>query len=862
MKPIYLEFCGLNSFSETASVDFNKLLQGGVFGIFGDTGSGKSTILDAIHFALYGKVDRASNSAVDCINHRVDKMRVLFEFELTQDGGRRTYRIERERRRKNAVTKAYLYEIVDSKILAVAEGTRDVDLAIGEIVGLTFEDFKTCIALPQGDFAKLVKAQPSDRVKLVARLFNLEKYGDKLYQTVAQKQRSAETEAKLIEAKMGESVRLTEENQKELEERLASERADAEAEKKALLRADEKFREIEAIKKQKTDYDTLTAKIERLYAQFTEMEQKRKRVEGLPVAKRITEQAQTLINLTQEKNALLIEEKQIRLTGEETKRKLEEAKAEIASKNYEAKIVKINLDIEKHEALRQEVAQVERAEKELKACQAEYRVLISKCPEEDFDKKQTDIETEIASLGDDEDLLGYIKRHFKGVVLGDTYEEVRADLKELADKHPATQEDILPLLKKYTLTASTEGLDFAQANIAFKEIEKKKKGLVKELETLKKRRLDFEANEREKQSVKNRGERLRKDYETAKAKITALNELPTKEELIKSLDDLKKEQSSKETALEKLREKQTEATAKTAQITTLLAENEKAFIQGEKALALSVEEYGVGVEEASLTVKLVGDEKKAKEETDEFFETLHKCVAQKQNFDEGKIVAYNESVYESAKAEKERLTERVNESNRRIGATELALQDIREKLAKKKELEKELQAKQKYADLCDELKKLLHGNKFLEFVASEYLQEICASASDTLSHLTGGRYYLRYEEKEFKVADNFDGGNLRAVRTLSGGETFLVSLSLALALSKAICLKSLRPIEFFFLDEGFGTLDGKLVETVMDTLGKLGKDFSIGLISHVEELKRRIERKILVAPATERSGSTLRTVIY
>ena len=123
--------------------------------------------------------------------------------------------------------------------------------------------------------------------------------------------------------------------------------------------------------------------------------------------------------------------------------------------------------------------------------------------------------------------------------------------------------------------------------------------------------------------------------------------------------------------------------------------------------------------------------------------------------------------------------------------------------------------------------------------------------------LTGGRYFLRYD-KEFKVGDNLDGGNLRAVKTLSGGETFLVSLSLALSLSAAICQKSLRPIEFFFLDEGFGTLDDKLVDTVMDVLGKLSKTFAVGLISHVEELKHRIDNKLLVAGATESSGSKVR----
>ena len=82
-------------------------------------------------------------------------------------------------------------------------------------------------------------------------------------------------------------------------------------------------------------------------------------------------------------------------------------------------------------------------------------------------------------------------------------------------------------------------------------------------------------------------------------------------------------------------------------------------------------------------------------------------------------------------------------------------------------------------------------------------------------------------------------------------------------MSGAICAKSLRPIEFFFLDEGFGTLDEKLVDVVMDVLEKLrSKHFSIGLISHVEELKHRIDNKIIVSGATDRSGSSVRVEAY
>ena len=121
-------------------------------------------------------------------------------------------------------------------------------------------------------------------------------------------------------------------------------------------------------------------------------------------------------------------------------------------------------------------------------------------------------------------------------------------------------------------------------------------------------------------------------------------------------------------------------------------------------------------------------------------------------------------------------------------------------------------------------------------------------------------YFLRYEGGTvgFTVGDNLNGGKTRGVYTLSGGETFLVSLSLALSLSAEICLRSLRPIEFFFLDEGFGTLDEHLVDTVMDSLERLkSENFSIGIISHVEELKHRIDKKLIVKKATETHGSQI-----
>ena len=261
------------------------------------------------------------------------------------------------------------------------------------------------------------------------------------------------------------------------------------------------------------------------------------------------------------------------------------------------------------------------------------------------------------------------------------------------------------------------------------------------------------------------------------------------------------------------------------------------------------------LDEAKSLIERVGDVHKGKEECNTFFERYAALQRTYEETDERAFADFDETALTVAR---ETLSLAREERDRLYGEFAAKKSDfvrIANLHERYKVFEKELIECEKEKKTCEELKNLLKGNKFLEFIASEYLQEVCVGASKTLLSLTGGRYFLQYD-KDFKVGDNLDGGNLRSVKTLSGGETFLVSLSLALSLSAAICIKSLRPIEFFFLDEGFGTLDEKLVDTVMDVLGKLGKqNLTVGLISHVEELKHRIDNKILVTGANESHGS-------
>lgn len=160
---------------------------------------------------------------------------------------------------------------------------------------------------------------------------------------------------------------------------------------------------------------------------------------------------------------------------------------------------------------------------------------------------------------------------------------------------------------------------------------------------------------------------------------------------------------------------------------------------------------------------------------------------------------------------------------------------------------------------AETLQGFLRGNAFISFLADERLQHICRTASHQLLELTGGRLEIGTTSEEgFYIRDNGNGSVTRPPSTLSGGETFLVSLSLALALSDSLRVGR-APLEFFFLDEGFGTLDNELLDIVMDSLERLraGSARAIGVISHVRELRERLPRRLIVTPADESEGSDI-----
>ncbi|WP_152392144.1 SbcC/MukB-like Walker B domain-containing protein [Paenibacillus guangzhouensis] len=184
MKPIHLKLSGLQSYRDAQEIDFTALCETGLFGIFGPTGSGKSTVLDAITLAMYGKVERAANGTQGIMNLNENQLAVSFTFELLSVDGPKRYRVERRFKRMNEIsisnTVSRFVEITAEGEAVLADKLADVTRCVEEIIGLTITDFTRAVVLPQGKFAEFLALKGSERRQMLQRLFHLEKYGDEL----------------------------------------------------------------------------------------------------------------------------------------------------------------------------------------------------------------------------------------------------------------------------------------------------------------------------------------------------------------------------------------------------------------------------------------------------------------------------------------------------------------------------------------------------------------------------------------------------------------------------------------------------------------------------------------------------------
>lgn len=334
--------------------------------------------------------------------------------------------------------------------------------------------------------------------------------------------------------------------------------------------------------------------------------------------------------------------------------------------------------------------------------------------------------------------------------------------------------------------------------------------------------------------VRNLQDTIQKEYEEVKKKKEEINEIF--QDTVRRV----KEEEGKQIVLE------ADILKKQQQLKEALLKEEIDSVEEGKALWLSEQES-----------------KKLLQEINSFNEMKNKL--------EGRIEAIlhklngqhvTEEEWEQICEEKKECDRRRKELEEQYVTIKNSVEELEIKEKKQKELFGKMEETEHKLAVLDELERLFKGKKFVEYVAAERLYYISLEASKRLKEITNGTYGIEVDRNSrFMIRDYKNGGVLRDASTLSGGETFLASLALALSLSSEIQLKGTAPLEFFFLDEGFGTLDDDLLELVMESLERIqNKRLNIGIISHVEAIKNRVPVKLILTPAQAGlGGSKVRT---
>jgi exonuclease SbcC len=167
------------------------------------------------------------------------------------------------------------------------------------------------------------------------------------------------------------------------------------------------------------------------------------------------------------------------------------------------------------------------------------------------------------------------------------------------------------------------------------------------------------------------------------------------------------------------------------------------------------------------------------------------------------------------------------------------------------------------AALAGMLAQHLQANQFVAYVQEEALRVLADDGSRRLRSLSQGRYSLECEAQEFCVVDHWNADMKRSVKTLSGGETFLASLALALALAESLAELSSEgragdALESLFLDEGFGTLDQETLGLVVQAIEALqGGHRMVGVVTHMQELAEQLPARLLVGRTGEGASLTV-----
>lgn len=918
MKPLKLTMSAFGSYAGKNVIDFTGQQQG-IFLITGDTGAGKTTIFDAITYALYNQTSGGErNGNMMRSQYAQPETETYVELEFLYRG--QTYRVRRNPDYKITKTlkngKIREQKVPHSVELTLPDGTvfpekkNATDAKIIEILGLTADQFSQIVMIAQGDFLKLLYTKSDERKMIFSKLFrtdiywkiqeNLRRKSMEMDERIQENDRAFEQEkSRIMPLPESEEIPLD-----ELVERLRERLKDALKEQN-LRRANveelnKKITKYEEINKLFVSLEKIRQTGKELEARQAESKERRQQIENARKADKVLVAEQQNLRQQQavEQSAQAIAKMGETLADDQEMfetLKTQQQEAEAEQKREAADIQKKMLALEQsfpsYEALQNARSEEQQAKKVWED--------LGKTSEESFHKKEAWIAALKEQQKRQEQIVEQTKKNWEQTSLSASesakhYEHIyEAFLKEQAgilaenlsagcpcpvcgstvhpdpaklSDHAVTELEVEQAKK--TRAAAEEKRDLAYAAFEAEKTEKQKLA-----QAVEKEEADFVLA----QTI---AKQQRKEAEQNYVSLQKIAEQIREKLVYPSLAEAKKQYAAMQKALEaaeqEIERKRQKVSELAEAMNTLkgqkLAEEEnqktakKLAAKTEKEYAKLLEKSGF-VSEETYHLAILPERSRSKLDREEK-EYESQCLRQQSEQKllekqvSGKTYTDTTELNEQLKAEKQALKEAEKtymELHTAYENDRSVLQNCAVYLEKGKKLESEDQV---IKSLSKTANGRLSGSAKIDFetyIQRQYFKQIIHEANKRLLTMSNHQFILKLKEEANTGRKTNEGLDLsvyslvtdseRDVKTLSGGESFLAALAMALGLSDIVerSAGAIHP-DMMFIDEGFGSLDAQSRQQAIEVLGELAGDSRmVGIISHVTELKEQIDRKLVVS---------------
>lgn len=918
MKPLKLTMSAFGSYAGKNVIDFTGQQQG-IFLITGDTGAGKTTIFDAITYALYNQTSGGErNGNMMRSQYAQPETETYVELEFLYRG--QTYRVRRNPDYKITKTlkngRIREQKVPHSVELTLPDGTvfpekkNATDAKIIEILGLTADQFSQIVMIAQGDFLKLLYTKSDERKMIFSKLFrtdiywkiqeNLRRKSMEMDERIQENDRAFEQEkSRIILLPESEELPLD-----ELVERLRERLKDALKEQN-LRRANveelnKKITKYEEINKLFVSLEKIRQTGKELEARQAESKERRQQIENARKADKVLVAEQQNLRQQQEveQSAQAIAKMTETLANNQemfetlkTQQQEAEAKQKREAADIQKKMLALEQSFPSYEALQNARSEEQQAKKVWED--------LGKTSEESFHKKKAGIAALKEQQKQQEQVVEQTKKNWEQTSLSASesakhYEHMyEAFLKEQAgilaenlsagcpcpvcgstvhpdpaklSDHAVTELEVEQAKK--TRAAAEEKRDMAYAAFEAEKTEKQKLA-----QAVEKEEADFVLA----QTI---AKQQRKEAEQNYVSLQKIAEQIREKLVYPSLAEAKKQYAAMQKALEaaeqEIERKRQKVSELAEAMNTLkgqkLAEEEnqktakKLAAKTEKEYAKLLEKSGF-VSEETYHLAILPERSRSKLEREEK-EYESQCLRQQSEQKllekqvSGKTYTDTTELNEQLKAEKQALKEAEKtymELHTAYENDRSVLQNCAVYLEKGKKLESEDQV---IKSLSKTANGRLSGSAKIDFetyIQRQYFKQIIHEANKRLLTMSNHQFILKLKEEANTGRKTNEGLDLsvyslvtdseRDVKTLSGGESFLAALAMALGLSD-IVERSAGAIhlDMMFIDEGFGSLDAQSRQQAIEVLAELAGDSRmVGIISHVTELKEQIDRKLVVS---------------